>query len=343
MLIVDVNKMNLVKRSRIKDIVHDFKVTARHSLFLEYLCLSASYELARKVRSKERLSAAEERQTPQDFDQVLALYDLLGDVNKLDFPQLLVRCDREVFGDLWARPRVHLMGDVLPNEDIGDGTYERKRKRREHTLRETRRLEGLPPAVLLHVPCSIQIEDALKQVEIILKSYKQFPPRYEPLQVVPKIQFEDVRLQFDALMKGLNLIRTKALNPDIKQWQLGAKFNLSKKHSEKAAMTTGRIPKKQEDEQLHREMLYRITHRALKKAEYTAENAARGRFPVDTKIDDVKFDYAQIRSMTNSRIEGLMDYIKSKYQDDRSHIENFAYIVKPRRKSVQIISTSGTS
>ena len=53
-------------------------------LWMEYLAVSPSYELARRYRAGG-LSHAEQEQLPADFDTVLAVYDDLGDVQRVTF------------------------------------------------------------------------------------------------------------------------------------------------------------------------------------------------------------------------------------------------------------------
>ena len=60
--------------------------TTAYQLMFEFLLLSPSYELARRARSGQ-LTAADRTRLPADFKQVLATYDLLGDVNGILFRQ----------------------------------------------------------------------------------------------------------------------------------------------------------------------------------------------------------------------------------------------------------------
>ena len=327
--------MSFAKNQQFFKVISDKKATVAHKIFMEYLCLSPSYELARKVRSKGRMSQADQRQIPQDFDQVLALYDLLGDVRKLDFAKLFEPGDREVFGDLWRQPHVLDIEHIRPKTDLSLATHAKTIKDRERLINDTRMIEGLPPAVLLHVPLNIPKGQAIKQVIAILSEYEAFEYHKSNEKVVPKIQFAGQRLRADALINGLRLIRTKALNPTLEQWKLGAVLNLSKKHSAEAAKNMGRLSKKDEVQRGHREVLYRLAHRALKKAEYTAENAARGRFPDDTKIDDLEFDYKKILAMTTVRFLATMKIYEKKFEANEElfpsmeyapAIQNYAYL-----------------
>ena len=310
----------------------DKKAAEKHKLFLEYLCLSPTYELARKLRSKGRLSQQEQVQVPPDFDQVLWLYDLLGDVRRLHVAELLRLGNGEVFGDLWGQPHVLDVAYIPSKIDLSLGQHLKLRQKAENKLNATRKREGLPPALLLHVPLNISEGQVIKQVLEALKMYgkSNYPQHTE--KVVPKIQFAGQRFRTDALINGLRLMRAKALCPELDQWQLGVKVNLSKTHSEKASKNMGRFTKT-EDERISRNVLYRITYRALKKAEYTAENAARGRFPVDAKIEGLKFDYKKIRRMTLLRILAVIDHYSVTFEPDefvpddfRPMVEDFSYI-----------------
>lgn len=73
---------------------------------LEFLVLSPSYELARKARSN-KLSKDEAKKLPADFDQVLATFDLLGDVNCILFRQWWLKRGMQVFDNPYNKPKLH--------------------------------------------------------------------------------------------------------------------------------------------------------------------------------------------------------------------------------------------
>ena len=71
--------------------VHDFRKdrfwatkVAFYMLWMEYLAISPSYELARRFRT-DGLSPDEVNALPKDFSEVLAVYDDLGDVQRVIF------------------------------------------------------------------------------------------------------------------------------------------------------------------------------------------------------------------------------------------------------------------
>ena len=63
----------------------DFRANGRHARmdvlyrhWFEFLRLSPSYQLAHRVRTGERLTAADKMRLPADFDRVLKVYDDFG-------------------------------------------------------------------------------------------------------------------------------------------------------------------------------------------------------------------------------------------------------------------------
>lgn len=287
------------------NVAMDWKATTCHRTFLEYLCLSPSYELARKHNAKSGLSDKDKLRVPSDFDKVLATYDLLGDIRKLSFEGLFAKCGREVFGDLFTEPRVQEVIKIPADVDISQYLDSTLWRNQQNFLSNIRQLEGQPPAVLLHLPLNISKAETMRQLEALVDGSKTLLFKSNKNIVEPKIRLSTKRVRMGALINGLRLIRAKAFNPNLEQWKLGAITNLSKTHSARAQKNLDHYSKG-DDDKFARSMMYRITHRALKKAEYTAENAARGNFPLYSKIDTVDFDYKEVRRMTEVRIRGLL-------------------------------------
>lgn len=314
------------------NVAMDWKATTCHRIFLEYLCLSPSYELARKHNAKGGLSVKDKLRVPSDFDKVLATYDLLGDVRKLSFEGLLAKCGREVFGDLFAEPRVHEVIKIPADVDISQYLDSTLWRNQQTFLSNIRQLEGQPPAVLLHLPLNISKAETMRQLEALVDGSKTLLFKSNKNVVEPKIRLATKRVRMSALINGLRLIRAKALHPDLEQWKLGAMTNLSRTHSARAQKNLDHYSKG-DDDKFARSMMYRITHRALKKAEYTAENAARGNFPLYSKIDTVDFDYKEVRRMTEVRKRGLLalhpepeDADDLIYESYCASIEDFSYL-----------------
>ena len=74
-------------------------------LWMEYLAISPSYELARRWRMGS-LTKDEQQRLPADFDAVLSVYDDLGDVQRTDFRDWWQDRAMAVFGHEGVKPRV---------------------------------------------------------------------------------------------------------------------------------------------------------------------------------------------------------------------------------------------
>ena len=92
--------------------VHDFRKdrfwatkVAFYMLWMEYLAISPSYELARRFRT-DGLSPDEVNALPKDFSEVLAVYDDLGDVQRVTFRPWWKDRALAVFGHEGTKPRV---------------------------------------------------------------------------------------------------------------------------------------------------------------------------------------------------------------------------------------------
>ena len=260
--------------------------TAGYQLMFEFLRLSPSYELARKARTKG-LSEAEKLKLPTDFELVLKTYDLLGDVNLVLFRTWWLRCGLQVFGNPYKKPRVHIVkklreGMSYQASDIaGDVDY---------FLQGHREEEGLNSSVLLSIPIDLKQTDALKQIKNILDKYKVVD---EAREEKAKIKLMCKRLRADTLYKGLRLLWLKAAYRKLELWRLGVKVNLSPSYTD---VLDPLAPRKNKDatEQDDRIAMGKLTFRLLKKYQLIAENAARGKFPVDEKVEMSEFKYAEI-------------------------------------------------
>ena len=85
-------------------------------LWLEYLAVSPSYELARKFRAGT-LTPEDEGRLPADFDAVLAVYDDLGDVQRISFDDWWRGRGLKHFGFQSERPQVRRLGTLRSGED----------------------------------------------------------------------------------------------------------------------------------------------------------------------------------------------------------------------------------
>ena len=257
-----------------------------YELMFEYLRLSPSYELARK-QVTVGLSEEEQASLPSDFNQVLATYDLLGDVQHILFRQWWIKRGIKVFGNPYSRPKVHELAELPSDVDIGLVAL---KDNLSNYLNETRRDEGLAASLLLSIPLGRRKGEVLKQVSDLLDKYE---PHSSETAQQPHLKLMGQRLRAKVLFNGLRLLWFKAAKPEWSHWRLGAKARLSETYSKELDASTERKDYT-EDSKVDRILLGKITYRALRKYNRIAENAARGKFPCEDAVEDVAIDYQQL-------------------------------------------------
>ncbi|MDP4835527.1 MAG: hypothetical protein NWS01_00045 [Burkholderiales bacterium] len=269
--------------------------TTAYQLMFEFLLLSPSYELARKART-DGLSKEEIKQTPTDFDQVLATFDLLGDVNCILFRQWWLKRGLSVFGNPYTQPKLHQVAllDNGQETDIADISQKIKLN-----LMDQRESEGLSASLLVSLPLMSKRSEIIRQVRSLLDQYDDFS---EYKERSPKIKIMGKRFHPNAMLKGLRLLWFKAAKPDWENWRLGAKARLSDSYSSVLDPKAPRRPSNP-TEMDDRITMGKITYRSLIRFELIAENAARGRFPCAEPVASVEFKYKEIaqRLKTNSK------------------------------------------
>ena len=261
-----------------------------HDLFFHYLRISPSYELARKA-SKGRLSTEEKKRLPKDFNKVQETYALLGDVQNTLFRYWWQKVGHEVFGVPHEYPTVDLIC-------VLDGSAPRSRQIQNDVadyLKTKAAKAGNSPALIISIPLDSDIKDRMQWVKKYLMQYKNLR-KSKKIKVKPKIELKRKRINQQALVRGWGLLRFKSAFPDMENWRLGAAANLSPSYSPVLKVLG---PRKTTDsrEAQDRVLMGKITHRSLKKYQFIAENAARGNFPSESKIEMAFFDYEEINRL----------------------------------------------
>jgi hypothetical protein len=252
-------------------------------LMLEYLRLSPTYELARKARMG-KLNAAEKKQLPADFDLVLKTYDEYGDVSTIKFADWWAHRGIHLYGSEYIKPQVRQIGRIEKDEEYEIGFS----KALEQYFKTFRKHEGNGPGLILAIPLGMTKKAILKEVSnMINKAGVAVPPKAQKA----KRSLTAKRLRSPPLFIGLNLLWTKAQNPDWTNWRLGVVANVSPTNAVGLDIHAKKAGAKTVDQ---RNNMTVLTSRALKKAQYIAENAARGRFPDPKPIPLPEFDYEDI-------------------------------------------------
>jgi hypothetical protein len=251
----------------------------------EFLRLSPSYELARKA-AEEGLTADDLPRVPADFDEVRRVYKLLGNVQATLFRTWWLRTGLRVFGNPSAKPKVHELAVLPGGADVAaSGVLPDV----ERYLEEDRRDEGLVGALVVAVPVGGRKSEVLRQIARLLDQHAGSPTTSRK----PMLSIQGQRLRAPVLFNGIRLLWIRAARPMWQLWRLGAKARLSPTYSR---VLNPDAPRKVTDvqEMIDREMMSKITHRALLKYEAIAENAARGRFPSDRPGEHAEFDYPKL-------------------------------------------------
>jgi len=252
-------------------------------LMLEYLRLSPTYELARKVK-KGKLTAAEKRQLPNDFDLVLKTFDEFGDVSSISFADWWSSRGFPLFGSDYTKPQVRQIGRIDKEEEYEIGFS----KALEQYFNTFRKHEGNGPGLILTIPLGMPKRAILKEVSnLINKAGVAVPIKAQKA----KRSLTAKRLRSAPLIIGINLLWAKAQHPDWANWRLGVRAKVSPKNAQGLDISTAKTTAKTADQRINMTVL---TSRALKKAQYIAENAARGRFPDSKPIPLPEFDYEDI-------------------------------------------------
>ena len=123
----------------------------------------------------------------------------------------------------------------------------------------------------------------------------------------PKIKLMGQRLHINAMIKGIRLLWFKAAKPNWELWRLGAKARLSSSYSGVLNPTADR---RTHDaiEMDDRIIMGKITHRALKRFELIAENAARGKFPCTEPVDCAEFKYEALARRVKMNAKWSREY-----------------------------------
>jgi hypothetical protein len=272
--------------------------TAAYQLMIEFLRLSPSYELARLSRLG-KLSNDQIKKLPRDFKNVLAVYDLIGDINYMLFREWWLINGLRVFGVPFTKQDVHEIAFIDSNNDF---YFTNLNLKIESKIREIRKLEGTRPTVLLTVPLDLKKSDVFKRINLILKLHSQNTTKK---QIQPKISLVGKRFHPSTNYRGLRLLWFKAAKPNLVNWRLGASFDINSNYKN---VLDPKAPRKTKNnlESEDRINLGKITERQIKKFERIAENAARGRFPSDEAVEVLDFEYPILAK----RLQKYLDWVK---------------------------------
>ena len=236
-------------------------------LWMEYLAVSPSYELARRQQAGQ-LTKHDEARIPADFDAVLAVYDALGDVQRMTFLDWWSERGLNVFGYEGSKPRVQRIDNLRSNR------HRRASERLQTFIEEDWSEQGQPNAMLVSIPIGLSKTQITRQLGKLLERYdEEHRVLPEPSSKYPLL---GTRQRKDTLFRYLFVVWVRCAMPRQPLWRVGVRSKVSDTYSRELD-AKARIPRGQQV--YDRSVLAVLTSRAWSRGIALAENAARGRFP----------------------------------------------------------------
>ncbi len=261
-------------------------------LWLEYLAVSPSYELARRCRAGT-LTAEDEQRLPADFDAVLAVYDDLGDVQRISFDDWWRARGLKFFGFQSQRPRVRRLGTLRS----GDNSRERLTTALGRYIDEAWVSEAEQTTMVVALPIGLGRTKLMKDVGRLLRTYEQAERNLTPSP--PKYPIVGKRQRKDTLFRYLMVLWVRSLMHDRELWRVGVRARVSDTYSRELDVEA---KPKANEATYDRMMLSVMTSRAYQRSVLIAENAARGQFPTYAPCEHaVQPDLPKLYRMISSR------------------------------------------
>lgn len=273
-------------------------------LMLEFLRISPSYALAKKIResklseskikqliidlySKEKrepLSKSEINQVLVNFNQVLETYDLFGDVSKTPFKEWWLKRGLDIYGSPHNKPKVCQIARIEMDE-VFEPHFN---KNLEQYLGKIRFTEGNPTSLVLGVPLGMPKSYLLRQISKLIDLAGSPLPLKSQRASRP---LAAKRLRSEPLFIQLRTIMYRARLPEVQLWKIGIHAKVSPKHGKVLNLE---LKKKTAASSQPKEHMAMLTSRALLKAKYVAENAARGIYPSSKKVLIPHYDFNEL-------------------------------------------------
>lgn len=247
-------------------------------LWFEYLALSPSYELARRFRAGT-ITEDEQAELPGDFDRVLAVFDDLGDVQRVLFRPWWMETGIRFFGSQGDRPGVQRVATLK----LGSKRTKMANQRLEKYLSGPWADQGKQTTMIAAIPVGMPKAKVMRAVAALLDKYTVAERN---IQMEPKYRLLGKRQNGKALLAYIRVVHIRSAMWKKQLWRVGSRskisFSYSRSVDPKSKVQYGG-PGSHE-----RIMLSIMTSRALLRGKYIAENAARGIFPSYAAFPEAK-------------------------------------------------------
>lgn len=259
-------------------------------LWMEYLAISPSYELARRWRMGS-LTKDEQQRLPADFDAVLSVYDDLGDVQRTDFRDWWQDRAMAVFGHEGVKPSVRRV------DTLTTARNKRAAERVQAFVAGEWLEQAQPNTALVSIPLGLTKTQITRQLNKILEGYDEHTRT--PTAPYAKYPLLGTRQRKDTLFRYLAVVWMRSAMPRQALWRVGARAKVSDTYSPeldpRARVVRG-------ENVYDREVLTILTSRAYNRGIALAENAARGSFPSYAEPEHaVEPDLHQLWELIGSR------------------------------------------
>jgi hypothetical protein len=279
--------------------VEKFKFRA----WYDYLRISTSYNLAKKVANKNKLTDSEKSLIPPYFDLVLEAYQKYGDVWVNSFDEWQFKRD-----SLDSMQALHLPKTICYLD--GDDLEEQKKKARKELDRFIEEIWKKKNKVPTYIAAfsfensSTAIKDyhwemaGVKSGDYVIAS-KLDSIRLNKNSGLMILQKNRMRYRNLQILKKLVLL--KARKPQLKTWQLAEQLKISMENVQKIINYENELKlvdkkKIKYDVTAEKLIINAIIGRHLRNAFLISENAAMGKFPT---LDNDEVDLSKVKTYFN--------------------------------------------
>ena len=261
-----------------------------YRLWFEYLAISPSYEVARRYRAGKPIAQGD---MPADFERVLAVYDDLGDVQRVWFDDWWKEVGLRHFGFQGKPPRVTTVG-YLPHRREGLPDLESQLAK---YLTQDWLDQGRQRVLMVAIPVGLPESKIAQQIK---KQLARVKPEKRSL-IVPTVEYSLVgkRHHHNAMLRYLRMASFYGVMHSHSIWRVAVRAKISEAYSSVLDPDATEVTK---DSIYDREMLTIMGSRAVLRARMISENAARGIFPAHEKCENaLEFDRKSLGKLIVSR------------------------------------------
>ncbi|WP_423680491.1 hypothetical protein [Undibacterium sp. WLHG33] len=256
----------------------------RHENFFRFLQISPSYRLAHLAATGGVQDLAACGHVPQDYADVVKIYEAFGDVWQTDFWNWWVKRAQYQFG-LRCPPRVHRFATLQPGADADQQSLDDAQACLDQYFSADRLAEGKPGSLVIAIPLHADRATIMREVSKLMDEAEQ---SFGPDADTGQFKFLVNKIRRQTLDEARRVAWARAAAPKQPLYVIGNRVGIAAAYVTKEGV---RAPKDN-----RRDLMVIVTSRQLKRALVFSENAARGRFPCSDEVDSIDFDFKELRS-----------------------------------------------